>query len=163
MAEEQGLDILEPGQKAVVLRVIGRGHIRKRLMDMGMTPGSVVEMVRRAPLGDPVVFKLKGYLLSMRKSEAGHVIVRPGEDATSPPFSLFTAPVGMMLRVTAIDAGLGLVRRLAEMGITENVIVNVTGHEGRGKVSVRINDSVILLTRGMAMKVMVDELVKDEQ
>ena len=159
MAEEQGLDSLEQGEKAVVLRVKGGGHIRKRLMDMGMTPGSVVEMVRRAPLGDPIVFKLKGYLLTMRKTEAELVIVRPEEAPMLQQLSLFTAPGGTNLRVTAINAGRGLARRLAEMGLTENTIVNVTGHEGRGKMAVRVTGSVILLSRGMAMKVMVKEIL----
>jgi len=158
MAEEQGLDSLEQGEKAMVLRVTGGGHIRKRLMDMGMTPGSVVEMVRCAPLGDPIVFKLKGYLLTMRKTEAKRVIVRPEEVPMDRQLSLFTAPGGTNLRVIAVNAGRGLARRLADMGLTENVIVSVIGHEGQGKVAVKVTDSVIFLSRGMAMKVMVKEI-----
>ena len=67
---------LSPGQKAQVERIKGRGEINKRLVDMGLTPGSVIEMGRIAPLGDPIEIKVKGYHLSLRKEEADKVTVR---------------------------------------------------------------------------------------
>ena len=66
---------LSPGQKARVERIKGRGETNKRLVAMGLTPGSVVEMVRVAPLGDPIEIKVKGYHLSLRKEEAEKVTV----------------------------------------------------------------------------------------
>ena len=66
---------LSRGQKAKVERIKGRGEINKRLVDMGLTPGSVVEMGRVAPLGDPIEIKVKGYHLSLRKEEAEKVTV----------------------------------------------------------------------------------------
>jgi len=44
-------------------------------MDMGLTPGAKIEMIRCAPMGDPVEFKLRGYLLTLRKNEADTVFV----------------------------------------------------------------------------------------
>ena len=67
---------LSPGQKAHVERIKGRGEINKRLVDMGLMPGSVIEMGRIAPLGDPIEIKVKGYHLSLRKEEADKVTVR---------------------------------------------------------------------------------------
>ena len=61
---------LKPGQKGKVLRIKARGEMNKRIVEMGITPGSVVEMERVAPLGDPVDIKVKGYHLSLRKDEA---------------------------------------------------------------------------------------------
>ena len=46
-------------------------------MDMGLVPGSVVETIQVAPLGDPIEIKLKGYRLALRKDEAARVVVRP--------------------------------------------------------------------------------------
>ncbi len=61
---------LKAGQRGLVVRVGGKGAARRRMMDMGLVPGSEVEIVRVAPLGDPIEFTVKGYSLSLRKSEA---------------------------------------------------------------------------------------------
>lgn len=64
---------LMPGKKGLVTKVTGSGPIRRRLLEMGVVPGSEVEMERYAPLGDPLEIKLKGYHLSLRKDEADMV------------------------------------------------------------------------------------------
>jgi len=61
---------MKPGQKCRVLKVRGRGETNRRILEMGMTPGSVVELERVAPLGDPIDVKVRGYHLSLRKDEA---------------------------------------------------------------------------------------------
>jgi ferrous iron transport protein A len=66
----QTLDQLRPGQKGRVKRVRGEGLLRRRLMDMGMVAGVEVEMLKTAPLGDPIEYRLCGYHLSLRKNEA---------------------------------------------------------------------------------------------
>ncbi len=58
-----------------MIQVKGGGSSRKRLLDMGMVPGTVLSVSKKAPLGDPVDFKLKGYNLSLRKKEAEMIIV----------------------------------------------------------------------------------------
>ncbi|WP_319506021.1 ferrous iron transport protein A [uncultured Methanolobus sp.] len=73
--KEQTLDFIEPETSVKVLKVTGNKSSRKRILDMGLTPGTRVEVIRRAPLGDPVEFKLKGYNLSLRKKEAETVLV----------------------------------------------------------------------------------------
>jgi ferrous iron transport protein A len=77
---DKSLNMLEIGQRARVIQVKGRGSSRKRLLDMGMVPGTVLSVTKKAPLGDPVDFKLKGYNLSLRKQEAEMVIVEALED-----------------------------------------------------------------------------------
>jgi Fe2+ transport system protein FeoA len=67
---------LNPGQQGKVERISGRGEVYKRLLDMGVTPGSLVEMRRVAPLGDPLEIKVKGYNLSLRKEEAENISIR---------------------------------------------------------------------------------------
>jgi ferrous iron transport protein A len=64
------LDQLKDGQPATVRRINGKGAVRRRLMDMGLVKGIGVEMVKAAPLGDPVEYLVRGYHLSLRKSEA---------------------------------------------------------------------------------------------
>ncbi|AKB33394.1 Ferrous iron transport protein A [Methanosarcina siciliae HI350] len=77
---DKTLNLLETGQKARVIQVKGGGSSRKRLLDMGMVPGTVLSVTKKAPLGDPVDFKLKGYNLSLRKTEAEAVVVEVLED-----------------------------------------------------------------------------------
>ena len=61
---------LIPGQKGKVVNLGEKGPARRRLMDMGITPGVEIEIVKVAPLGDPIEVNLRGYELSLRKSEA---------------------------------------------------------------------------------------------
>ena len=66
---------LKPGEKARIEKLSGTGPVARRIADMGVTKGSVVEVVRVAPLGDPVDVKIKGYHLSLRKEEAAGIDV----------------------------------------------------------------------------------------
>lgn len=66
---------LKPGEKGEILKLRGEGPLKRRLLDMGIVPGETVEVIRVAPLGDPVEVKVKGYRLSLRKEEAESVIV----------------------------------------------------------------------------------------
>ncbi len=61
---------LAPGETGIVARVRGSGSIQRRIIDMGVVCGTQVEMVKSAPLGDPVEIKVKGFNLSLRKAEA---------------------------------------------------------------------------------------------
>jgi DtxR family Mn-dependent transcriptional regulator len=61
---------LKPGQKGKVVKIKTQGETSKRIVEMGVTPGAVVEVERVAPLGDPIEVKVKGYHLSLRKEEA---------------------------------------------------------------------------------------------
>ncbi len=78
MAETRLLGELKPGEKGKVVRVSGSGAVHRRILDMGVVPGSEIEVERVAPLGDPVEFKLLGYHLSLRKGEAQNVHVEMG-------------------------------------------------------------------------------------
>lgn len=58
------------GEKGVIKLVAGDGKIRRRLFDMGVTPGTEVYLRKRAPLGDPMEITIRGYELTLRKTEA---------------------------------------------------------------------------------------------
>ena len=70
------LSTMTPGERAVVARIDIPPEQRGRLMEMGLLPGTPVELVRFAPLGDPVEIKLRNYHLSLRKLEAEKIFVR---------------------------------------------------------------------------------------
>jgi DtxR family Mn-dependent transcriptional regulator len=67
---------LKPGEKGQIEKVTGDGAVKRRIRDMGVTTGSLVEVVRVAPLGDPIDVKVKGYHLSLRKEEAADISVK---------------------------------------------------------------------------------------
>lgn len=69
------LSDLEPGDSATVLQVEARGAIRQRLIDMGMLPNTRVEVERKAPGGNPIWIRMKGFQLSLRNEEAAGVTV----------------------------------------------------------------------------------------
>jgi len=75
-ATKQGkLSDLKPGQKGRVIKVHGRGETNRRIVEMGVTAGAIIEIERVAPLGDPINIKVKGYHLSLRKEEAAGIEV----------------------------------------------------------------------------------------
>ncbi len=78
------LDQQRPGFRGRIVRVRGRGPVRRRLMEMGVTAGTEVEFERIAPLGDPMEVKIRGYHLSLRRSEAANIEVEAEEAAEEP-------------------------------------------------------------------------------
>jgi len=71
-------DLVE-GEDAVILKIKGRGQFRRRLMEMGFVVGKSVSVVRKAPLGDPVEYRIMGYHVSLRSSEALLIEVARGK------------------------------------------------------------------------------------
>ena len=69
------LSELQKGESGKVTKVNGEGAIRRRLFDMGITPGTEVMMRKKAPLGDPIEIRIRGYELTLRKAEASCVEV----------------------------------------------------------------------------------------
>lgn len=67
------LSEMKPGEKCKVTAVGGEGELRIRLLDMGIIPGTVVEIVKYAPMGDPVQIRLRGYELTLRLCDTAKI------------------------------------------------------------------------------------------
>lgn len=67
---------LKPGQEGTVISIGDRGPMRRRIMDMGVTPGISIKVVKVAPLGDPIEVNIRGYELSLRKTEAENIQIQ---------------------------------------------------------------------------------------
>jgi len=79
---KKSLNKLKTGQDAVILAVKGKDKaLRSHILDMGLTPGVEVTLVKTAPLGDPLEIRLRGYELTLRKSDAANIIVTNVHDA----------------------------------------------------------------------------------
>ncbi len=77
---EKKLSEFKIGQSGVIKNVGGEGRIRRRLFDMGVTPGTEVYLRKCAPLGDPIEITLRGYELTLRKAEAECVVMEVSND-----------------------------------------------------------------------------------
>jgi ferrous iron transport protein A len=82
MAELVSLSSLAVGTSAVLREFPKQGVAFLRLREMGLLPGTTLTLVRTAPMGDPIEIKVRGYNLTLRKSEADHVMVEPGAGST---------------------------------------------------------------------------------
>jgi ferrous iron transport protein A len=78
------LEELLPGQQANIINVGGEGALRRRLLDMGLTPGTSLEMGKPAPSGDPLCIRIRSYVLSLRKADAAFVEIDSVTAAASP-------------------------------------------------------------------------------
>ena len=75
------LDEFKVGETGLIKKVEGEGRLRRRLFDMGVTPGATVYLRKKAPLGDPLEVTIRGYELTLRKSEAALVFLEVKEAA----------------------------------------------------------------------------------
>ena len=69
------LDNIKIGETCTIVKVNGEGRVRRRLFDMGVTPGITVYVRKKAPLGDPIEITIRGYELTLRTVEANLIEV----------------------------------------------------------------------------------------
>lgn len=73
---------LKPGTTGIVAKIHAQGAVKRRIMDMGLTKGVHFDVIKVAPLGDPMEIKVRGYELTLRKGEAELIEVKEeGEDS----------------------------------------------------------------------------------
>ncbi len=159
------LDKLVPGELGRIKRVSGRGAIRRRLVDMGLTTGAKIEMVKLSPLGDPVEYRLRGYHLSLRKSEAKTIEVELLSDSfptrgrghiSGSGVTLRACRAGQKVKITRTRGGRRLQRKLGELELTPGSEVSIIQNEFPGPLIISINDGKrLVLGKGMAMHIMV--------
>ena len=73
------LDEFKIGETGLIKKVEGEGRLRRRLLDMGVTPNTTVYLRKKAPLGDPLEITIRGYELTLRKTEARLVVLEVEE------------------------------------------------------------------------------------
>jgi ferrous iron transport protein A len=67
------LDNIKPGNSGIISTIKGEGMLRRRLLDMGLTPNTRVEVRKVAPMGDPIEIFLRSYVLTIRREEAAKI------------------------------------------------------------------------------------------
>ena len=71
------LEQLVPGASAAVVTVGGQGPFRRRLMELGVLPGTEITRTGQAPLGDPLTYRVRGAVIGLRRTEAATILVEP--------------------------------------------------------------------------------------
>ena len=100
------LSNLKTGDEAIITKVLGHGAFRKRITEMGFVKGEKVLVIKNAPLQDPVEYKIMGYNVSLRRSEAELVVVVPMEDAATLEGVKFEGTIDEhTLKVSALEKG----------------------------------------------------------
>lgn len=74
------LDKLEVGKDAIIQSVGGEGALRRHFLDMGLTPGTEVTLIKRAPMGDPIELRLRSYELTLRLEDAARIEIKDVHD-----------------------------------------------------------------------------------
>ncbi len=159
------LDKLVPGESGRVVRIHGRGAIRHRLVDMGLTTGAVVEMVKPSPLGDPVEYRLRGYHLSLRKSEARTIEVellsgaprpRGNKHHTRSTQTLAMGSAGQRFEIVSIRGGRMVSQKIRDLGLKSGSIVTIVQNEFPGPLILSVKDgSRLVIGKGMARHILV--------
>ena len=71
------LNLLSPGERGTVESIAASSPpLRRRLLEMGLTRGTLVELIRVAPMGDPIEISVRGYRLSLRRAEASSILIK---------------------------------------------------------------------------------------
>ncbi|HIZ54922.1 MAG TPA: ferrous iron transport protein A [Firmicutes bacterium] len=70
------LDEVKPGHGGIITKIGGEGALRRRLLDMGLTPNTRVEVRKVAPMGDPIELFLRGYALTIRQEDAAKIEIK---------------------------------------------------------------------------------------
>ncbi len=108
------LSELRTGEKGVIVKVMGRGAFRKRIIEMGFIRGKEVDVIQNAPLKDPIHYRVMGYDVSLRRNDAAMIEVvsttefadaHPSKDNENRPVTSYTLPSGEDLRAMAIHKG----------------------------------------------------------
>ncbi len=75
MNEQYTLTSLKEGQKAKVYSLLSEGSMRRRLQDIGLIEGTMVECIQKSPAGDPVAYLIRGALIALRSEDSAKVLV----------------------------------------------------------------------------------------
>ncbi|RLD02006.1 MAG: hypothetical protein DRI46_01810 [Chloroflexi bacterium] len=159
------LDKMVPGESGRIIRVHGRGPVRRRLVDMGLTHGAVIEMVKTSPLGDPVEYRLRGYHLSLRKTEARTIEVellngsrprREWQGHSQSVIPLGRCKTGQKVEIVRTRGGRGFNRRLRALDLRPGTVLWIIQNDFPGPLIISNSEGErLVLGKGMARHILV--------
>lgn len=126
------LSELHTGEKGVIVKVMGRGAFRKRIIEMGFIRGKMVDVIQNAPLKDPIHYKVMGYDVSLRRSDAALI-----EVVSETEFAHLTNTAQQYTESLDADSGFYQDNELEALALNKGKIINVAliGNPNCGKTS----------------------------
>lgn len=126
------LSELRTGEKGVIVKVMGRGAFRKRIIEMGFIRGKMVDVIQNAPLKDPIHYKVMGYDVSLRRSDAALI-----EVVSETEFAHLTNTAQQYTESLDADSGFYQDNELEALALDKGKIINVAliGNPNCGKTS----------------------------
>lgn len=159
------LDKLAPGESGRIVKIHGRGAIRRRLVDMGFTCGAKIDVVKLSPLGDPIEYRLRGYHLSLRRSEARLIDVELIEDSSAPSkqlppqrakTSLTRCGSGQQVEIIGTRGGRRVNQKLQDLGLKPGSVFSIVSNDFPGPMILADRDGQrVVLGKGMARHILV--------
>lgn len=141
---------LPEGSKAIIEKVDLPEDLRERIFGMGFVPGKIVETVKKAPLVDPIVYKIGDFRVSLRSSESSKIYVRPIS-----PIPMIACPQNVRCKVVALNGGRRFLNNLETTGIYIGKSIKILRNEF-GRLIVEIDGRSYTLGKGMASKILVE-------
>lgn len=123
------LSELKTGEKGVIVKVLGHGGFRKRIVEMGFIKGKTVEVLLNAPLRDPIKYEIMGYEISLRRQEAEMIEIISEEEARAMIKPAFHAPLTEDVPLTEKQL------KEAAQGKRRTINVALVGNPNCGKTS----------------------------
>ena len=151
------LNQLAPHQGGKIVSIRGMGPLRQRMMDMGLVPGAEIQVVREAPLGDPIEYQIKGYHLSLRKREAEHILV----DVNVMTLEQIQPPTEV--RLIDVYGGRHFIHRLKLMGLKPGKVMKIISNNPFGPIIVQVAESDFRIGPGFARRILVEPLTQEEE
>ena len=136
MSHTVALNAIPNGSGATVVSLHHDAEITRRLLELGITKGTSIVVTGTAPLGDPMMIRVRGCQIAMRKSEAEQIdVLKDGA------WTLDAVPAGRDVLVTSVHHAEEVTTRLLELGVTRGSRITVTGKAPLG-------DPMFLRVRG---------------
>jgi ferrous iron transport protein A len=160
------LDQMVPGESGKITRVRGKGPIQRRLVDMGITSGAVIDVVKPSPLGDPVEYRLRGYYLTLRRAEAKSIEVelinrkvihrRKGQHLSGAALPLGLCKSGQNVEISWTRGGRGMRKKLQDMGLIPGSVLSVLQNDFPGPLIISLSDGTrLVIGKRLAMHILV--------
>lgn len=146
------LDELPEGSVAVIEKVDLPEDLKERILGMGFIPGRRIEVVKKAPLVDPTVYKIGNFRVSLRSSEASKIYVKPVNH-----IPLFLCPEGTVCKVNALAYGRRFLNELARMGLDVGKKIRILRNNS-GKITIEVDGNIHTVGKGRASKIFVEVL-----
>lgn len=153
MEKTKKLTGLSNGEEAIVTKVDCKGVLRRRVLEMGVVPGTKIKMIRKAPLGDPLEFEVLGYNLSLRKEDAACITVKTDIGKELMPLSMLAKDERAKVEIIEIteEEGKG---ELMEKGLAMRAEVRVVSDYPDSKL-ISIKKKRVVVRKSVCAKIFV--------